>query len=117
MRPVESDATKKLLLHARSKYHKSYSGHQKRYRDRGRNLQGFLFVYGCFDGTDLGHFFLLVVVENRMDEPNHTQDQEDDSENDDHTLHGSEPITTAAACVRNACRHTPAPGRHLECID
>src|SRR5258708_26506688 len=117
MRPVESDATKKLLLHARSKYHKPYAGYQQRYRDRRRDLQRFVFVYGWFDGTDFGHFFLLVVVENRVDESNHTEDQEDDSDDDDHAFHSSEPITTGATWAKNACGHTPAPGWRLEYVD
>jgi hypothetical protein len=38
----------------------------------------------------------LVIVETGVDESNHSENQEDDSENDDEALHTPEPITTPA---------------------
>ena len=57
----------KLLLHARPENNESYAGYQESYRDRCRDLRGFLFIHGCFDGTEFGHFFLLVIVEIGVD--------------------------------------------------
>src|SRR5260370_304413 len=101
----------KLLLHARPEHNKPYAGYQESDRDRCRDLHGFFFVHGCFDGAEFRYFFLLVIVEIGVNESNHTKNQQDNSENDDETLHGSEPITTAALCVSNADRRTSAPVR------
>src|SRR5260370_21515792 len=62
----------------------------------------------CFDGAEFHHFFLLMIAEIRVDESNYAQNQEDDSENDDETLHGSEPFLVDAACALNGSTPTPA---------
>src|SRR5882762_1424179 len=99
----------KLLLHARPENNKPYAGYQESYRDRCRDLRGFLLVHGCFDGAEFCHFFLLVIVEIRVDESNYSKNQEDDSENDDKALHSPELITSTVIRVRNASRRSPAP--------
>src|SRR5260370_8483386 len=98
----------KLLLHARPEHHKPYAVYQESDRNRCRNLARFLFVHGCFDGAEFHHFFVLMIAEIRVDESNYAQNQEDDSENDDETLHGSEPFLVDAACARNGSTPTPA---------
>src|SRR5260370_16526620 len=98
----------KLLLHARPEHHKPYAVYQESDRNRCRNLRRFLFGHGCFDGAEFHHFFLLMIAEIRVDESNYAQNQEDDSENDDETLHGSEPFLVDAACARNGSTPTPA---------
>ena len=87
----------KLLLHARPENDKPNPGYQESYRERCRDLCGFFFVHSCFDGTEFGHFFLLVVVEIGMDQSNHTQNHKDDSESSDQALHKAEPFLLGAA--------------------
>ena len=72
-----------LLLHARAEQNKPDACNQKRNRDCRRDLNGFLFVHGCFEGTKFRHFFLLMIVETRVDQSNDTQNQKNHSENDD----------------------------------
>jgi hypothetical protein len=72
-----------LLLHTRPEHNKPDARNQKSYGDRCRDLRRFLFINGCFDGTEFRYFLLLVIIETRVDQSNDTQDQEDHSENDD----------------------------------
>src|SRR5256885_2050492 len=104
----------KLRLHARPQHNKPYAGYQQSYRDGSRDLRGFLFVHGSFEGAEFRHFFLLVIVEIRVDESNHTENQEDDSENDDQAPHLSEPFLIVTALARNAYRRSPAPDSSAE---
>src|SRR5207302_6506145 len=106
----------KLLLTAQPQHHQRYAAYQESYRDRCRDLRSFLFVHGCFDGTDLGYFFLLVIVEIRMDESNHAQNKENDSENDDKALHSQ---NLSQRCdLHWRCRQTHGPaGRRSSLFD
>ncbi|OLE32937.1 MAG: hypothetical protein AUG47_05315 [Alphaproteobacteria bacterium 13_1_20CM_3_64_12] len=84
------------MLHARPENNKPNAGYQESYRERCWDLCGFFFVHSCFDGTEFGHFFLLVVVEIGMDQSNHTQNQKDDSKSDDQALHTADPFLIGA---------------------
>jgi hypothetical protein len=70
--------------------------------------------YG-FRGAEFRHFFLLVVVEIRVDECNRTENQEEASDNDDQAPHLSEPFRIDTALVRNARRRTSAPDLAQSC--
>jgi len=85
----------KLVLESRPEHYKPYADNQQSYGDCRRDLCGFLFVHGCFDGTEFRDFLLLMVVETGVHESDDTQDKEDDSNNDHEALHKLEPITTA----------------------
>jgi len=76
-----------LLFRARSDNYQDYADSQNNDRYRGRDLRGFLFIHGCFEGTNFCYFFFLVVIETWVDESNHTQNHKDDSEKEGKTLH------------------------------
>jgi hypothetical protein len=81
--------TQKLLLDARPEQDEPYACDQQHDRNRWRDLRRLLFLHGCLDGAEFRNFFLLVVVEARVHQPNHTKNDKNDAEDDGKPLHGS----------------------------
>jgi hypothetical protein len=97
-----------LLFYAGPEQNEPDASGEQNNGNRGRDLDGFLFVDGGLEGADLRYFFFLVVRENWVHKSHYTQDQKDDAENDDEALHGCKPITNFDFRTRKARRHTPA---------
>ncbi len=81
---------KELLFHARPQHYEHHADSEERDRNRGRDLRGFLFVYGGFYGTDLRDFFLFVIGEIGVDESNYTKNQKYGYQNNHDALHRPE---------------------------